>query len=346
VRRKNLKFLTVFVMLLFSLALIVGCSGDAKKDDGSNASGESKEVKGKSLKVAHTLAIDHPYQKGLIKFGELIKEKTNGKYTVEVFPAAQLGSEREAIEGVQMGTIDLTLVSTAPLAGFSDAFLVNDLPFIFSSREHAYKVLDGEIGTEMFNQLEGTGLKGLAYFENGFRDVTNSKRAIVNPEDMKGLKIRTMENQIHMDSFKVLGADPTPMAFGELFTALQQKTVDAQENPLAIISTSKFFEVQEHLALTGHFYAPAPLLISQALWDELSDEEKSIFQECANEARDYERQVIFDMNNTLLQELKDYGMQVTEPDKEVWKKAMKPVYEKWQDKIGKDLIEKVQALAE
>lgn len=332
-------------MLLFALAFVVGCSSDAKKDEGKNAANDGKNTEARSLKVAHTLAIDHPYQKGLVKFGELLKEKTNGRYIVEVFPAAQLGSEREAIEGAQMGTIDLTLVSTAPLSGFSDAFLVNDLPFIFSSREHAYKVLDGEIGTEMFNKLEGTGLKGLAYFENGFRNVTNSKRPIVNPEDMKGLKIRTMENQIHMESFKVIGADPTPMAFGELFTALQQKTVDAQENPLAIISTSKFFEVQEHLALTGHFYAPAPLLISQALWDELSDADKEIFQQCANEARDYERQVIFEMNNNLLQELKDYGMQVTEPDKEQWKKAMQPVYDKWQDKIGKDLIEKVQALA-
>jgi len=333
-------------MLFFALALVTGCSSDAKNDEGQKETPkEEQKAEAKVLKVAHTLAIDHPYQTGLVKFGELLKERTNGKYSIEVFPSAQLGSEREAIEGVQMGTIDLTLVSTAPLAGFSDAFLVNDLPFIFSSREHAYKVLDGEICQDMFSKLEGTGIKGLAYFENGFRNVTNSKRAIVKPEDMKGLKIRTMENQIHMDSFKVIGADPTPMAFGELFTALQQKTVDAQENPLAIISTSKFFEVQEHLALTGHFYAPAPLLISQALWEQLSDEEKEIFQKTANDARDFQRQVIFDMNNDLLEELKASGMKVTEPDKAEWQKAMQPVYDKWQDKIGKDLIEKVKAAA-
>lgn len=343
--KKGFTFFTVLLVMLFvGSVLVTGCSGDSNKSGGDK--GGSEETKTIVLKAAHTLAPDHPYQDGLVKFGELLKERTNGKYAVEVFPSAQLGSEREAIEGVQMGTIDVTLVSTAPLAGFSDAFLVTDLPFIFTSREHAYRVLDGEIGTSMFSQLDGSGLKGLAYFENGFRNVTNSKKPIINPEDMDGLKIRTMENQIHMDSFRVIGADPTPMAFGELFTALQQKTIDAQENPLPIIYTSKFYEVQAHLALTGHFYAPAPLLVSQALWDKLSDEEKEIFQQAANDARDFERQIILEMDNSVLEELIQNGMQVTEPDKAKWMEAMQPVYDAWQDKIGKDLIEKVQALAD
>ncbi|MDK2824486.1 MAG: TRAP-type transport system periplasmic protein [Clostridia bacterium] len=346
-KKRSLKVLTLFIMIIFAMALVVGCSGGANKEEPKKEEPKKEEARVETivLKAAHTLVSDHPYHTGLVKFGELLKERTNGKYSVEVYPAAQLGSEREAIEGVQMGTIDITLVSTAPLAGFSDAFLVTDLPFIFTSREHAYKVLDGEIGKEMFSKLEGTGLVGLAFWENGFRNVTNSKRPIVNPEDMEGIKIRTMENQIHMDSFRVIGADPTPMAFGELFTALQQKTVDAQENPLPIIYTSKFFEVQDHLALTGHFYAPAPLLVSQALWDKLTDEEKQIFQKAAYDARDFERKIILEMDNNLLSELKAKGMQVTEPDKSKWQEAMTPVYEKWQDKIGKDLIEKVKAAA-
>ncbi|MDK2824492.1 MAG: TRAP-type transport system periplasmic protein [Clostridia bacterium] len=345
-KKRSLKVLALFVMVFFAMTLVVGCSGGAKEEPKKEESKkEESKVEKIVLKAASTPPADHPYNLGLIEFGKLLTERTNGKFVVETFPAAQLGSEREAIEGVQMGTIDITVVSTAPLAGFSDAFLVTDLPFIFKSKEHAYKVLDGEIGQSIMKKLEGTGIVGLAFWENGFRNITNSKRPIVNPEDMEGIKIRTMENQIHMDSFRQIGADPTPMAFGELFTALQQKTVDAQENPLPIIATSKFYEVQDHLAMTGHFYAPAPLLVSQALWDKLTDEEKQIFQKAADDARDAERKMIADMDAKLLDELKAKGMQVTEPDKSKWQEAMAPVYEKWQDKIGKDLIEKVKAAA-
>jgi len=344
-KKKGLKLLSLLVMVLFTVTLLAGCSGEAKKEEPKQEEQKEAKVEKIVLKAASTPPADHPYNLGLIEFGKLLKERTNGKFEVETFPAASLGSEREAIEGIQMGTLDLTVVSTAPLAGFSDAFLVTDLPFIFKDYDHVYKVLDGEIGQSIMKKLEGTGIVGLAFWDNGFRNITNSKRPIVKPEDMKGIKIRTMENQIHMDSFRQLGADPTPMAFGELFTALQQKTVDGQENPLPIIATSKFYEVQEHLALTGHFYAPAPLLISQALWDKLTPEEKEIFQKTANDARDIERKMITDMEAKLVEELKAQGMKVTEPDKAEWQKAMAPVYDKWQDKIGKDLIEQVKAAA-
>ncbi|KJS23066.1 MAG: C4-dicarboxylate ABC transporter substrate-binding protein [Clostridiaceae bacterium BRH_c20a] len=342
-KKRNLRILAVLIMVIFAVTLFVGC---AKKEEPKQEPGKeapAPKVEQIVLKAASTPPADHPYNLGLVEFGKLLTERTNGKYVVETFPASQLGSEREAIEGVQMGTIDLSVVSTAPLAGFSDAFLVTDLPFMFKDYNHVYKVLDGEIGQGIMKNLEGTGLVGMAFWDNGFRNITNSKRAIMTPEDMKGIKIRTMENQIHMDSFKQIGADPTPMAFGELFTALQQKTVDGQENPLPIISTSKFDEVQDHLALTGHFYAPAPLLMSQALWDKLSAEEKVIFQKTANDARDIERKMITDMNEKLVGELKAKGMQVTEPDKALFQEAMAPVYDKWQDKVGKDLIDKVRA---
>lgn len=346
-KKRNLKVFAMFVLVLFALVTVAGCSGGAKKEEPKQEEGKKEEGTTEKivLKAASTPPADHPYNLGLIEFGKMLKERTNGKFEVETFPAAQLGSEREAIEGIQMGTIDVTVVSTAPLAGFSDAFLVTDLPFIFQSKEHAYKVLDGEIGQGIMNKLEGTGIVGLAFWENGFRNITNSKRPIVHPSDLEGIKIRTMENQIHMDSFKQIGADPTPMAFGELFTALQQKTVDGQENPLPIIATSKFYEVQDYLAMTGHFYAPAPLLVSQSLWDKLSDEEKEIFQQTALDATKIQRQMIADMDAKLLDELKEKGMEVTTPDKAEWQEAMAPVYEKWQDKIGKDLIEKVKAAA-
>ncbi|MBZ4688580.1 MAG: dicarboxylate transporter, DctP subunit [Clostridiales bacterium] len=335
---KGKKLALVALVIVLGMFLVAGCGGGGESTETSSDEGKAETI---NLKVGHVLAPTHPYQTGLEKFAELVAEKTDGKVKVDVFHSSQLGNEREMIEALQMGTLDMTLVSTAPLAGFSNAFLVFDLPFIFEDRESAYKVLDGEFGTDMLNSLENSGIKGLAYWENGFRNVTNSRRPVVHPSDMEGMKIRTMENKIHMASFRTIGADPTPMAFGELFTALQQQTVDAQENPLPIIFTSNFFEVQDHLAMTGHFYAAAPLLISKQLWDSFSPEIQDAIQEAAIEARDFERQTVSDMDAELLGTLKEKGMQVTEVDKKEWREAMKPVYDEFEAEIGADVIQKV-----
>lgn len=338
---RKFKGLLLLVTFILIMSLAAGC---APKPADAPTTAEPANNEKIVLKAASAVTLSHPYNQGLIEFGRLLEEKTNGKYSLEVFHSAQLGSERETVEGLQMGTIDIAVVSTAPLVGFTDAFLVTDLPFIFNDKQHAYKVLDGEIGKDMFKELESKNLKGLAFWESGFRHVTNSKKPILVPSDMKGIKIRTMENQIHIDSFKQLGADPTPMAFGELYTALQQKTVDAEESPLATIETSKFYEVQKYITLTGHFYPPAPLLASKALWDKLTDEEKTAFQEAANESRDYERKLIQDMEDKLIPELEQKGMKFVETDKSLWQEAMAPVYAKYEDKIGKELIQKIKDL--
>lgn len=337
----SLRGKSVVVLMIVALLLVaaVGCGGNKGADGNNNVA--TPETQKMSLKVGHVLAPDHPYQIGLEKFAELVKEKTDGLVTVDVFHSSQLGNEREAIEGVQMGTLDMTLVSTAPLAGFSNAFLVFDLPFIFQSRDHAYAVLDGPIGQNILKDLEKNGILGLGYWENGFRNLTNSKREVVVPSDAAGLKIRTMENKIHMASFRTIGADPTPMAFGELFTALQQGTVDGQENPIPIIYTSNFFEVQKYLSLTGHFYAAAPLLINKALFDKMTPEVQNAILEAAIEARDFERSLVAEMNTNLLGEIKAKGMIVTEVDKDVWLEAMQPVYAEFENEIGADLIDAV-----
>ncbi len=295
-----------------------------------------------TLKAGHVLAPTHPYNLGLEKFAQLVSQKTGGKVVIQVFHSSQLGNEREMIEGLQLGTVDLTLVSSAPLAGFSNKFLVFDLPFIFQTRNQAYKVLDGPIGTKIMESLDKNGIRGLAYWENGFRHLTNSVRPVNKPGDVKGLKIRTMENKIHMASFRTLGADPTPMAFGELFTAMQQHVVDGQENPLPIIWTSNFFEVQKNLALTGHFYAAAPLLMSKAAFDKLPTEYQKAIQEAAYEARDYERGLVKDMEEDLVTKLKAKGMKITTPDKAAFLKAMQPVYTQFEKEIGKDLIDQIR----
>lgn len=345
--KKTFKILSLLLVLVVTLVTAAGCARNGTQQPAEapeNGAAVEPVVDQIVLKAATTLPLTHPYNQAMIVLGQMLEERTNGKFRIDVFPDSQLGSEREIIEGIQMGSIDITVVSTAPLAGFTDAFLVTDLPFIFVDKPHAHRVLDGEIGQNMLAQLEGTGIKGLAFWENGFRNITNSERPIVTPADVRGMKIRTMENQIHMDSFRQVGADPTPMAFGELFTALQQGTVDGQENPLAVISTARFYEVQDHLALTGHFYAAAPLLASGALWDSLSDEEKVIFQEVAKDVAVIQRGMLQEMEGRLIEELEAAGMQITRPDVAVWQEAMAPVYEKWADTIDADLIRQIQGM--
>lgn len=324
----------LFLVLILSLVLIVaGC--------GSKETESDKVV---SLKVGHTLAEEHPYQKGLLKFSELVSEKTNGSVKVEVFPNGSLGGERDMVEGVQLGTLDMVLSSTGPLGGFVPELNVVDLPFLFQNREHAYKVLDGEIGEDLLSQLGPNGFEGLAWWENGFRNVTNSKRPINKPEDLAGLKIRTMENEVHMASFEAMGADPTPMAFTELFTALQQGVVDGEENPVPIVMTSKFFEVQKYMTLTGHFYSPSIVMINKEKFDSFSPEIQKALKEAAKEAATYERGLIAQMDKDFVSQLKDKGMEINEnPDKALFLEAVKPVYDKFEDKFGKELIEKIKA---
>ncbi|WP_213974248.1 TRAP transporter substrate-binding protein [Tepidanaerobacter acetatoxydans] len=336
--KRNLALLLISLLII---GLLTGCGGG--QQNGNDAAPSENQDKGDTItiKVGHVLAPTHPYTLGLQKFAELVDEKTDGKIKVEVFHSSQLGNERDMVEALQLGTQEMTLVSTAPLASFTKQFLVFDLPFIFKDTESARKVLDSELGQGLLNSLESQGIMGLCYFENGFRHVTNSKQPINKPEDLKGIKIRTMENPIHMATFKVMGADPTPMAFGELFTALQQKTIDAQENPLPIIETSKFYEVQEYLSLTGHFYAPAPLLISKSFFEGLAPELQAALKEAAVEARDYERGLLDDMNAKLVEELKGKGMKVNEPDKTLFVEAVQPVYKQFESDITPELIQKV-----
>lgn len=292
------------------------------------------------LRIGHTIAPDSHYQKGLEHFASLLKEKSGGQIEMQIFHSSQLGSERDVIEGVSMGTIEMTLVSSAPLANFTNSFLVFDLPFIIVNREKAYAWMDGPQGRKILDTLTPKNIIGLGIWENGFRMLTNSQKPVVTPEDMKGLKIRLMENPIHVGTFKTLGAYPTPMPFGELFTALQQKIVDGQENPLVIIYTSKFFEVQKHLALTGHFYAPAILLVNRDFWEKkLTEDQRKIFQECELASRKWERQYCIDMEKTLVNDLKAKGMEVSTPDKVKWAEAVQPVYKEFEGKIGKEIIQ-------
>jgi tripartite ATP-independent transporter DctP family solute receptor len=295
------------------------------------------------LKLGHAVAPVHPYHLGALKFAELVAQRTGNKVKIEVYPSTQLGNERDMIEGLQLGTIDLVVTSTGPVGGFVPKMFVVDLPFLFRDRQHAYRVLDGPIGQQLLGALSAKGIKGLAFWENGFRHITNNVRPIEKPEDLKGIKIRTMENKVHLASFRAFGASPTPMAWSEVYTALQQKIIDGQENPIAIIHDHKLFEVQKYLALTGHFYSPSLLLISAKTFEALPQSVRKIMIDTAAECATYERNLLRDSEAKQLAELKAKGMQVTIPKKKPFQDAAAPVYREFEPQFGKDLITKIIA---
>jgi TRAP-type transport system periplasmic protein len=295
------------------------------------------------LNLGHAVAPEHPYHLGAVKFSELIARRTYNKVKIDVYPSAQLGNERDMVEGLQLGTVDLVLTSTGPLGGFVPKMFVVDLPFLFRDREHAYKVVDGPIGKELLGAFSTKGVKGLAFWENGFRQITNNVRPIERPEDLKGIKIRTMENKVHLASFKAFGASPTPMAWTEVYTALQQKTIDAQENPIAIIYYQKIFEVQKYLALTDHFYSPAPLLMSLKTFESLPEDIRKIVLDTAAECATYERNVLRDSEVKQIAELKAKGMQVTIPEKKPFRDAAASVYKEFEAQFGKEMIDQIVA---
>lgn len=265
---------------------------------------------------------------------------------IEVHPNGALGGEREMTEAIQLGTLDLVLTSSGPLGNFAPKSNAFDFPFLFRDQEHAYKVLDGEIADEVNEQLEEAGLKVLAWAENGFRNLTNNVRPIVHPDDMKGIKIRTMENKVHLAAFQGYGASPTPMDFTELFTAMQQGVVDGEENPLAIIVPNKFYEVQKYLTLSSHIYSPLPLIIGKQKFDSFSPELQQIFLDAAAEMRDYERNFMAEMNDEFIQAAIDGGMEIVYPDEfdyEAFLEATQPVYEEYAEEYG-EFHEKIMAV--
>ncbi len=296
-----------------------------------------------TFKLGTATAPDHAYNVAARKFADLVAQRTGNKVKIDTYPATQLGNERDMIEGLQLGTVDFVVTSTGPVGGFVPKMFVVDLPFLFRDREHAYQVLDGPIGKGLLDALSGKEIKGLAFWENGFRHITNNIRPIEKPEDLKGIKIRTMENKIHLAAFRAFGASPTPMAWGEVYTALQQGTIDGQENPIAIVYTSKLLEVQKYLALTGHFYSPALLLMSIKAYNSIPEDIRKIIIATAVECATLERNLLRDDEAKQLEELKAKGMQVTTPNKKPFQDAAAPVYKEFETQFGKEMLDQILA---
>jgi len=291
-----------------------------------NINSGAEETKPTVLKLGHVVPASHPYHLGAVKFKELIEQRTKGKIKIEIYPAGQLTpGERSLIEQMQLGLCDLTVTA---VSGFMEDMMVVDLPFLFRSYEHAHNVLDGVVGDELLEKLKKSGIKGLAFWENGFRNITNNVRAINSVNDLRGLKIRTMENPVHLDSFKALGANPTPMSW-PIYTELQTGVIDGQENPLPIIYAYKFWEVQKYLAISEHFYSPAPLLMNLEKYNSLPLEIQKIFLSTAKEVAHYERALIQEQEKNYTEFMKKYFKEVTYPPREEFREAVQPVYDEW-----------------
>jgi len=280
---------------------------------------------------------------GIDTFAREVEKRTGGRYKIQTFYSGALGAERESIEAVQLGTQELTLTSTGPVPNFVPETRILDIPFLFRDKAHARAVLDGPIGQEMLGKFDSKGFKALAWAENGVRHMTNSKRPVNSPDDLKGLKMRTMENPVHVTAYKGLGIVTTPMAFTEVFTALQQGTVDGQENPLSVIMAAKFEQVQKHLSLTGHVYSPAIFLMNKGMFDKLSAADKQHFLDAAKEAVKANRARVDEDDARGVTELRSKGMQVIENvDKSKFVATLGPVNAEFERQFGKANIDRIR----
>lgn len=282
------------------------------------------------------------------KFNDLLKEKTKGEIKLSLFPDSTLGNAQTMISAVRGGTIDLEMSGSPNFSGLEQKLNVIDIPFIFKDREHVYKVLDGEIGQSLLQALEDKGLKGLAFWDVGFRAFSNSKNPVNNPDDIKGLKVRTNQNPMYIQAFTLLGSNPVPMPLAELYTALETRAVDAQEHPIGIFWSSKLYEVQKYLSLTNHGYTPLIVVMNKAKFDSLSLELQTALIEAAQEAGQYQRELNVKNEQEIVTNLRKAGVEVIEQvDNAPFKaKIEAEVRKAFIEKNGDELIKAIDALAE
>jgi TRAP-type transport system periplasmic protein len=304
------------------------------------------QVSERTLRWAQQNSLEHPQGLGAKRFAELVEQKSGGKIKVRIFPGGQLGGDLQNVSALQGGTLDLMVLNAGLLVGIVKDFAVLDFPFVFNTAEEADAVVDGPVGKKLFDKLPDKGLVGLGYFELGFRNVTNSKRPIARWEDFSGIKLRVIQSPLFIDLFNTLGANSVAMPFPEVYTALEQRVIDGQENPVTVIFDTKFQEVQKYLSLTRHIYNAQSVLLSKRTWDKLSAEERTIIQDALNEAKAYQRQVSREKNTQMLDDLKKAGMQVNEvAPQEIARirEKIKPVVDKYTKEVGQALVDEVNA---
>ena len=328
--------------IFLSTTLLTGCGGGDKKAAAPAAGGADKKI---VIKCGTEAAASHPESKGAQKLAELVKAKSNGSIEIQVFDSAKLGSMKERCEGMRMGTVDMGTSSAGFLASYVPVMGLFDLPYIYKDKAHEFRVFDGDIGKQIDKKMQEKGFRAICYFDMGSRQVTNNVKPINTLADMKNMKIRTPQTDASIQGFKALGAAPTPMAFSEVYMALQQKVVDGQENPLSIIMSNKFYEVQKYLSMTNHQLFIQVLSMSEKTWKKLSPNQQKIMMECAKEAQAYEREIAAKEEKELVDTLKGKGMQVNEiKDLKPFMDACTSLRKTYIQKIGKDAEDMFKAI--
>ncbi len=298
------------------------------------------------IKIGTGVAPDHPENIGARKIKELVEKKAGDRLEVQVFTDGQLGDQRTMVENMRLGTLEMTWVTVGFFGSYEPILNVIESGYLFRDSWHSYKVFDGPMGNEIRALVEKHGVKLLGFYEAGLRHITNNVRPIRTPADLKGLKIRTPQAKYHLNTLKYMGANPVAMSFGELYTAMQQKVVDGQENPLSNIYKAKFYEVQKYLSLTGHLHLTHMVMYSAKLWDKLPADLQKVVRESVIESQETQRKAVRDDDANLLKELKAKGMQVNEADREAFRKSVLPLREEAVKEFGpkaKEWIERIEA---
>ncbi|MEW6661684.1 MAG: DctP family TRAP transporter solute-binding subunit [Bacillota bacterium] len=338
------RYLLLSLALVFLVVLALsGCASKPVQTTTPTPEAPKKMV----WKIGAFFHEQHSLTRALFVFKAEMEKRVGDKVTIQIYPNLQLGGGREMVEGVQLGTIQACEATLALVSAFDSSFFALNLPYLFLTREIAFDFLDGPIGTEMAKNLEKSGIKILGYFENGIRHVTNNVRPIRTPADLRGLKIRTMENPVHLATFRNLGANPTPMAFGEVFTALQQGTIDGQENPFANIAAMKFDEVQKYMTLTGHFYDVTGFMMNLDLYKGLPEDIRKAVDESAAAAVKAQRKFATEDEERFHKEFLAKGsmsiIELTDAERLAFKEAALKTYDEMADRIGKEMLQKILA---
>ncbi len=330
-----MKFSIKKTLLSITLPLMLGCATQALAED----------IQKRTLRFSFVQPIESHMGFGAQKFADLVKEKSDGKMTVRLFPNGTLGGDLQTVSSLQGGTLDITTMPPGLLVGLNAQYSIFDLPFLFQSPTEADAVLDGPVGTKYLEAVP-TGLVGLGYWDHGFRNISNNKQAINKLEDLKGLKIRVVETPLVLDTFSALGTNAVPMAFTELYTAMETGAVDGQDNPVVAFETNKFNEVQKHLALTRHIYNPLILLFSERTWSKLSDAERQVLLDAARDSKDEQRRVSRNMEAKALDAIQASGTQVTTISPEEiarMRAATQAVTDKYAPQIGTEAVAEIMA---
>ncbi|GAB3056901.1 TRAP transporter substrate-binding protein [Salinicoccus sesuvii] len=329
---KKINFLLMIVMAIF----LAACGSDGNGAEGENAS----SGQAKTIKLAHAGSESHQYHVAAEKFKEVLEGKEGTDFTVEIHPNASLGSEGDAIEQVISGSLEMTTVAAdSSLANTIPEMNAFGIPYLFEDKDHVYSALDGEAGENLLSLADDAGMKGIGYWEVGFRHLTNNSKEVMVPEDVAGMNIRVQPATVWEEHMRALGASPTPVDFNELYSALDQGVVDGQENPLPTIDSMKFYEVQDYVSLTSHNYTPAVVLMSNSFYEELSEEEVTAVEEAVVEARDFQRQSLEEREEEILTTLEEEGVTITEPDRDAFAEATADVKESVSDEVPDEIVQ-------